>query len=236
MTLANGQQPLYASVGNQQSLSGPVGSGDFTNIATNNAVDGVYTLNGTPCAIGDIIDLAHPDGAFDPLTDIDAGGMKRRDLGGGSFADAIIQLKDPLLSQLIDEGFTVVLEGFLPVGVAFNTVTLGLTDDDGAPAPFAAVNEFAIECWSYDEVSDLYIEDDLPTLGAANKFAVTMTAGKQSMSLNGGDVHTHAAPGVGPLLDQVYMAIPGGNADIRLRSFAFYEVVDDADLPALSAL
>jgi hypothetical protein len=222
--------------GYQQSLSGVLASGDFTNIATNNAADGVYTLNGNPVAIGDIIDLAHPNTVFDSVADIDAGGIGPHETTPDNFVDTLLVLKEPLLSQLIDNGFTLVVETFIPTTELSTGFTFNAYDDDFDPAAYAVCNTQYIECWSYDNESDLYVDDDLPTQNAVNKFAVTFTDARQAMSLNGGVVYSHEASGLGALTDLLDLAVPAAHPDTRLRSFAFYEPVDDADLPTLSIL
>lgn len=237
MVLTNGQLPLYASGGNQQNHGGPTASGDFTNIATNNAADGVYTLNGAPCAIDDIIDMASPFTAFDPVQDIDAGGIKVRVVEASTFGRTMA-LKDPVLASMVSNGFTIVCEIFCSA----HTSTDITTSNDGETE---YANQFAV--FNQGTAQDLIALADLTqvegasdtTAGfvqdAVNKVAFTVTDVAISASVNGGAVLVLAFPGISLNTVNAYLGM-GGDANARLRAFAIYEPVDDADLPTLSAL
>lgn len=216
----------------QQNLSGAVASGDFTNIATNNAADGIYTLNGEACAIGDIIDLDHPDTFFDPVLDIDMDGIKARDAGGGNWNGRSLEINTPLLTTLLTGGFTIVLEAFVAAdGVigaslhdsAFNFERVGAMD--AADVNLNGDNES--RSWEIEALN-------LPVPDAVNKLAVTFLAGSISASLNGGTV-AGVTDTILADVDNIVLQL-NGSENLRLRSFAFYEVVDDTDLPTLSAL
>jgi hypothetical protein len=106
-----------------QFTPGMIASGDFTNIATNNAADGVYTINGSAVAITDIIDLNLPGWvAFDPVQDIDAGGIKPRSGSG-----RIFPLTTTVLADVVPDGFTMVYDFY----VGANTICdLTTANDD----------------------------------------------------------------------------------------------------------
>lgn len=222
----------------------PIASGDFTNIATNNAVDGVYTLNGSPCAIGDIIDLAFPDGNFNPALDLDAGGIHPRDTGGGGSRETALYLKEPLLSQVL-AGYTAVFEAnFASNDVGGFTSTVLVVHAPDYPDYNFDAGLFAswkaggspIDAVSLTSVLDnnLDFTDKIGSAGI-HKIALTATDSKVVASIDGGAIFTFAEGGIGAACTAFYFNI-GGDLDARLRSFAFYEVVDDADLPSLSAL
>jgi hypothetical protein len=216
----------------QQSLAGIVASGDFTNIATNNAVDGIYTLNGEAAALGDIIDLDNDETAFDPVADIDAGGIKAKADNGAARSLAI---NEPLLSDLLANGFTMTMEMFSGQGVSMELDLFDPSDFD--PFGFFAYGSEAgdISLYSWDGFG---LDDNSPIpQGQIFKFAITATAERMAYSLNGGAAQPLARSGITAGMNTIKMAM---NANLdrsgRLRSFAFYEPVDDADLPTLSAL
>lgn len=221
----------------QQNLSGPIASGDFTNIATNNAADGVYTIGGVPCAIGDIIDLDHDEVNFDPILDIDAGGIKCRDMGGGAFQTRQIPINTPLLTTLLADGFSLLMD-FL----ADDTVSLGVSVHDNAfnmdaggtstNDPLGPTTRTSVTDKDFNQIDDTV---HYPVLSQLNKFAMTVAADRVSASVNGAAAVTVAGPGLDALMANLVMSFAGSEGG-RLRSFAFYEVVDDADLPSLSAL
>lgn len=211
-----------------------IASGDFTNIATNNAADGVYTLNGVPCAIGDIIDVSHPDGYFDPLVDIDGEGLKARDLGGESYNGLILEMKEPLLSTLLD-GFTVVLDCLTGPAAPDGGATMSMHDVpfNVNPVADARLNETVL--YALDE-SDYYNNTDYLILPSQiNKIAFTLTEDRMAVSINGMTAHAVESGCLGGGVTNVSIQTRAGPAN-RLRSFAFYEVVDDGDLPTLSTL
>lgn len=215
--------------------SAPIASGNFTNIATNNAADGVYTLNGVPCVIGDIIDLDHAETTFNAVTDIDAGGIKCPDGGGGSFITRQLAMNTPLLTSLLADGFTLLLEFYVEekVGASLSV------HDDAFNFEAAAISQYTVgfkntkvQDKDYNEVTDSV---HYPALLQENKLAITVAADRVSASVNGAVIVTRAGSGLDASMQSVVISFSAG-ADERLRSFAFYEVVDDADLPALSAL
>ena len=215
----------------------PIASGNFTNIATNNAADGVYTLNGQMVAIGDIIDLAHPENNFDSVLDIDAGGIKCRDDGGGSFLTRQFAINDPLLTTALTDGFTVLCEidaeEDVSLGIschddAFNFDTGGVARNVD-PSP----QEINVSGTDFGTVRDFA---NFPTMNAISKFALTVASDRVSGSINGSTaITTSPVGGLDATLANIVFSLSAG-ANSRLRSFAFYEVVDDADLPTLSAL
>lgn len=225
----------------QQNLSGPLASGDFTNIATNNAADGVYTLNGSPATIGDIIDLDHPDGAFDPVQDIDTDGIKARDTGGGGGMGQgrSLIMQASLSTALLASGYTAVLEVF-PDDLSAGFFAISeFSDDWSFDVSSASVDGFTVKQYTESSGSDDWSLDhperDLPTADAINKVALTITPTYVSASLNGGPAFRVTGTTDFGNFDLVRIDTPI-NLGARLRSFAFYEVVDDADLPTLSAL
>lgn len=236
MTLTNGQLPLYACGGSQQNLSGPIAFGMFTNIATNNAADGVYTLNGTPCAIGDIIDLASEWTDFDPVADIDAGGIKVF-VDGPSVFGRTMAMTGPLLISITD-GFTVVYEFFCSADTVVDITAMSDDEVEYAYQHASFRVEPARDIIGLGDLTQAEEAEDA-TAGIAqsqiNKIAFTVTDEKISASLNGGAVLPLPFAGISVNTSIVYIGM-GGDVDARLRSFAFYEVVDDADLPTLSAL
>lgn len=200
----------------------PMASGTF------NALGGHYTLNGTACAITDIIDTAHPDGNFDPATDIDAGGV---------ISPAALYLKNPLLSAVLG-GFTVLFEA----NFTSTAGTLTQLSVAAADYPDYNFNIGALVVWQAgvtDQVGLTSVSDSrvfmnrLHTTGV-HKIAMTCRANSISASVDGQAVDTYAAAGTDPTSTACYFQI-GNDPSARIRSFAFYGVVDDSDLPSLSA-
>jgi hypothetical protein len=70
---------------------------------------------------------------------------------------------------------------------------------------------------------------------AINKVAFTITTAKVVGSVNGGEILSLAFGGISEDTVTMYLGF-SGELDIRLRSFTFQEAVEDAALPALSAL
>lgn len=213
--------------------AGQLASGNFTNIATNNAADGVYTINGQMVAITDIIDLNNPYSTFNPETDIDAGGIKPRDPGGGFFLENSIEIKEPLLSSLLANGFTILLECYTDT----STISVDCHDPDFNVETSASL--------STSTGSGIYAQDgtftqsgaDLPTEESINKFSATITDTHMAYSLNGAaTVAITAGQALGGAIDQIQLQVSSISGNGRLRAFTFYEVVDDTDLPTLSAL
>lgn len=210
---------------------GALASGDFTNIATNNAADGIYTLNGVPCAIGDILAPADDDpNNFDPVLDIDVGGIKSRFLGGVSYSARIMVIVDPLLTTLLN-GYTVLFEIYCGTADDGSTQITpnnsGFSIDTYAQASLDQTKLFAIDATEYLGIHEL-------TPSAINRIAFTMTDARMAVSVNGGTVHAiESGCLTGAELLQIFF---GTGANGRLRSFTFYEVVDDAALLTLSAM
>lgn len=210
-----------------------IASGDFT--ATADIAGGVYTLNGAPCAFGDIFDLASPDANYDPAFNIDSGGIKT---GGFGAHPAYLPIKDPLLASMLADGFTVVLEFYYESNI---DVQMQLHDPDFDLVPNTQVlynlgnvqSSSSVQNVNYDGLSGRG-----PSPGEINKLVSTIADDRVSLSLNGGAVVTVSGTGLDPALSAAYFQLNDLNtaADQRLRSFAFYEVVADADLPALSDL
>lgn len=217
----------------QQILAGPVASGDFTNIATNNAADGVYTLNGSPCAITDIIDLSNPNNAFDPVRDIDSGGIKAYDDGVGIHGRQL-ELKDPLKATVLADGMTIVLECLTGSAAPEGGVSIVPHDDDFNLNTFAECNLADTDLFALDE--NEYFSTSYKMLpNQINKVAFTLSDGRMAVSLNGGAVHAIESGCFSIGITNVSMST-AADLTSRLRSFVIYEVVDDADLPGLSAL
>jgi hypothetical protein len=212
--------------------------GDFTNIATNDATDGVYTLNGVPCAIGDIIDVAHSDGNFDPLIDVDSGGIKPKDAGGGSVTDTFLYLTEPLLTQILG-GYTAVFEvmfegdaqGAALEATAYDVPDYNITSGLIAQFKIGAPDRIRLvdTANNFTDFSDEFLTSGI------HKIAFTATTEKMVASVDGRPIVLVEEPGLDPLCTGYFFAIKD-ELSARLRSFAFYGVVDDADLPTLSAL
>jgi hypothetical protein len=208
-----------------------VASGDFTNIATNNAADGVYTLNGATVAITDIIDTENDYGAFDPVVDIDAGGIKSH--SGGFTA---IYMKDPLLSSLIATGFTLVVELFYGADMSVNC---NAHDDDQGPNLSYVETQGQVRLLVGGPgpgYQTLAVNDEVPPEDEICKVAMTFVDSGISYSLNGLPIHTLAVDPLRSGWTHIGITMGSGGAANRIRSFAYYEPVADADLPTLSAL
>lgn len=208
-----------------------IASGDFTNIATNNAADGIYTLNGVPCAIGDILAAADGDASnFDPVLDIDVGGIKSRFLGGVSYSARIMVIVDPLLTTLLN-GYTVLFEIYCGTAddgsIQITPNNSGFSIDTYAQASLDQTKLFAIDATEYLGIHEL-------TPSSINRIAFTMTDARMAVSVNGGTVHAiESGCLTGAELLQIFA---GTGPNGRLRSFAFYEVIADGGLSDLSAL
>lgn len=221
-------------LGLSPSIGVSVASGDFTNIATANAADGVYTLNGNTVSIEDLIEGTSPT-SFDPA-DVDEGGLFCPEADPGNYSARYLQLKDPLKSQLLASGFTVVWEFY---AAEFVGLTLSL-NGGGLTAEVSSTNQGPLDLtYVYDPPNgDYYAESSevYPALGQVNKVAASFTETGLAISVNGsGPLATAGGTGLDPAFTDIQMMF-NGKADERLRSFAFYEPVDDADLPALSSL
>lgn len=228
MTLANGQLPLYAT-GGQQNFGGPVASGDFT-VGQMDAVAGVYTLDGEPCAIGDIIDLTEDAGNFDPLTDIDAGGV----IGD----EAVLYLKAPLLTTLLASGFTVVFDAYMTSSAILKIQAQDHPDEEFfAYCSFQqAPDEANIDLYTTEDNSDVYTPGYPLAHDTIHRAAFTMTGTRMALSIDGGAVIVNEHPGIAATFEAIKFSINSSLDDARLRSFAFYAPADDADLPTLSTL
>jgi hypothetical protein len=222
----------------------PIASGMFTNISSANAADGIYTLNGNPAALGDIIDLSFPDGNFDPGLDLDSNGIMPRPTGGGGSRETTLYLKAPLVASILD-GYTAVF-----------SANFASTDQGGFTATVLHAACFDYPNYTTQpEVVSQWKENDVPpgvvkmfsaignetdfggeiSSSGIHKIAITATAEKIVASVDGGPTFSVAEPGIDQVCNGFYFNI-GGDLASRLRSFEFYEPVDDADLPALSAL
>ena len=206
-----------------------LGSGDFTNIATNNAADGVYNLNGSPCAIGDIIDLTSPYTSFNPATQIDAGGIKTNGTIGDH--DITLALKDPLNSTIIAGGATFVFE-FSWALEAYETMELQACED-GGPLSYAGGGPSGSSQYG-SPISGTSFDDTITWPAGINKMAITMTATKIVSSVNGGAIKSAVGTVINGSINGIVMAF-SASASGRFRSFIVYEPVSDAELPGLSA-
>jgi hypothetical protein len=219
-------------------------SGNFTDIGSANAADGIYTLNGSPAALEDIIDVNFPDGNFDPLQDMDANGIMPRPTGGGGSRETNLYLKDPLASTIVG-GYTAVFEAnFASTDQGgFTTTVLHAACFDYPnynvqPEVKSQWQEGAIPPGSVNMFSALGNETDFGgeiASAGIHKIAITATADKMVASVDGGAIFSVAEAGIDPACTGFYFNI-GGDLAARLRSFAFYAPVTDAELPALSAL
>lgn len=211
-----------------------IASGDFTNIATNNAADGIYTIDGAPVAIGDIIDLDHGETNIDPVLDIDAGGIKCRDSGGGSFTPRQIAINTPLLTSLLTDGFTALCEFDAQEDLA---ITMSCHDDEfNFESRGATTNQDPDPKRTriYDKTGEDYTDlNNYPLLGQVSKLAVTIAADRVSASINGSAVIVSDFGGLDPSQASIVFTF-GAGENSRFQSFSFYEVLVDADLPQLS--
>ena len=215
--------------------------GSFVEIGTSDLAGGSYTLYGVPCALEDIIDLSDPDANFNPELDLDAGGVKPRDVGGGNYSGRSLSINEPLLSDIIANGCTAVFEIYADPAT---TNTIGLYGGD--PPTYSSSAEATLRSIFPAETDDAVLrfsahsgaldQFPIPDLGGGlQKVALTITASGMSGSVNGGAIKTSANVFLDASLTKLYFAV-GSAPDGRLRSFAFYEPVEDADLPTLSAL
>ncbi len=203
-------------------------SGDFTNIV--NAVDGIYTLNGAPVPITDVFNTSHPDNTFDPINDIDAGGIK----GGTGFF-----LVDSIVAQLVD-GFTVVLECYFDRTAANARISLNMADPDYniiAGLQLAGSTSLdRITIATIPSLGDPAIQhNNLFQTTGIHKIAFTFAANKTVFSLDGGAILSLAQSTLEAATDRIYFgALNMGTT--RLRSITLYTEQDDSDLPSLSDL
>lgn len=214
-----------------------VAAGDFMNIATNNAADGVYTLNGQTVPITDIIDVGNPNGNFDPAIDIDADGIKAREVESEDpnfGASRSIILQPSLSASLLAEGYTFVIEYFMAEGTVGNFDLIEFSEDFEFDVSSASARHDSVKAYT-EQNGNEFAPDTAPTLDAVNKLAGTITGTGVSLSLNGAPTFHSAGTTDLSHFDLVRFETPA-NLTARLRSFAFYDLVDDADLPTLSAL
>jgi hypothetical protein len=219
-----------------------VASGNLTNIATNNAADGVYTLNGETVAITDIVDATNGETNFDPVVDLDADGIKLRDDGGGAFLTRQLAMTPALAATLLTTGFTIVAELYAGTTISFSVSAHDdafTMDAGGTTTHSAAIPDVQSEV-KYTSVTDKDFNGPtdatkFPAFSQISKFALTVAADRVSASINGSELVTQVGPGLDAAMAQVVLSL-SGDGDARLRSFTFYDVVADADLPTLSAL
>jgi len=209
-------------------VNGAIASGDFTQ-GSFNAVTGTYTLNGSPATLEDIIDLSAPDNNFDPLTDMDAGGVK------AVLGTEKLVLKNPLSSQ-VAVGFTLVFDVYVGTPGLLRYVRIQLFNSDYSQNAYASSNGSGIDLFAINEEelidnSGIYAHN----ADSINRVAFTVVDDAISASLNGGVVASLAHGGVNANTAIIYFEF-AGDADTRLRAFAFYDPVSDASLPAFSAL
>jgi hypothetical protein len=204
-------------------------SGDFTDITTNNVLDGVYTLNGAPVAITDIIDLSNPNTIFDPVDDVDAGGLK---INGGGYSG--IYLTNALATTMLSAGFTMLVEFYWAPDT---TMSVMVHDNDQNAFSYIEIyDDDFVRLNSLPDNSD--VTGEMPTEGAVNKLAVTFTDTAITYSLNGLPVHSLSGDILRPAWTMVGITISRLAAEdsARIRVFDIYAPIDDADLPTLSAL
>lgn len=231
---------LKLGVGISSATPQPVASGNFTNIATNNAADGVYTIDGEMVAIGDIIDLDHGENNFDSILDIDAGGIKTRQ-SGANYISRQFAINDPLLTDLLTSGFTVLCEIYgegstvLGLSVHDNEFTFdaggGTRNEPEVPEISPEVLRTFVSDKNFNQTND---DTQYPVLSQVNKFALTVASDRVSASVNGAPIVTVAGSGLDAAMANIVFTL-SGDGTVRLRSFAFYDLVDDAALPTLSS-
>lgn len=214
------------------SLPAAIASGDFTGSVID-AVNGTYTFNGSAVAIEDIIDCTKP--AFDPDLDIDAGGIKLRDTAGRE-----INFIGDLLTECLTNGYTIVLE-FNPGEDA----TIGLYNYDSSDFdPISWITVFVDILAGTPNAQQLQSSDattvdltESALVSQTNKVAMTMTAARMAISLNGASVTAHEHPAVVTGMNFVgfTLGVTEATTAARIRSFAVYPPQLDADLPGLSA-
>jgi hypothetical protein len=218
--------------------SSPIASGNFTNIATNNAADGVYTLNGEMVEITDIIDTSATEGTpselvanFNPATDVDSGGIISR--SGGTILTLVQSLQDELFAS----GYTVVFDVLLGNG----NFQLENLDWDGSFDGGLSLNASDSMTVYYDLFENVNSSDitnfpgDTLDTAQVHRVAMTVLDSSMSLSIDGGAVVSSPNPGFDAGTDTITFTTDDNTAVGRLRSFAFYEVVDDADLSNLSS-
>jgi hypothetical protein len=208
---------------------------DFTDLGVIDAVNGEYYVNGAPSTIGDIIDLNQ----FDPVDKIDAGGI--RPLEGENAV--IVPIAEPLNTTLLTGGYTVVMECLFETNAYVETRVL-VAEGGPEPRPYAlfsadwdnATDDY-IEVWSYNE-NAIYEFNGIGPASGVQKVAATMTPARQAVCVSGGTVYSHEHPGMGVLSGFVQIRGGGqltGAPNFRIKKLTFYEPVDDADLPGLTA-
>jgi hypothetical protein len=206
-----------------------IASGNFTNIATNNAADGAYTLNGVPCAITDIIDMGSEDTNLDLIADLDADGIFCPD---GVLSTRSIAIKSPLLDTLLADGFSMIIEYQATASAAVQTVVHD--PDFNLYTSMRALSDDEFTQLTDKTNNHIQTFPQAPLIGQINKTAFTCIDNSMSASTNGATAVTLSGDGaLDILMSAVFLAFEA-DVDSRLRSFAFYEVVDDADLPTLS--
>jgi hypothetical protein len=215
-------------------------SGDFMNIATSNAADGIYTLNGAPSTLEAVIDVDNPNATFNPATDIDAGGIKQHDDGAGGSISSELYINTPLVDVLLTDGFTCVLDAYfhVPTMDDMAAIVVSVFDADynweaGASLVWGLIDRLRLKSGDGTDF-------DTPNVVTQNgpiKMAVTITNDGVRASINGGAVISLAGPVFGESPAQIFFSVGGAvESDTRLRSFAFYEPVEDPYLTAISAL
>lgn len=232
MSIITHDAALFGTAGcgcHQQVLGGAIAGGDFTNIATNNAADGIYTLNGESIEIGDIIDLGNS--SFDLVNDLDAEGIKAH--FDDPFWNGInLQMTPALVAMLLADGFTAILD----VNFA-NISTEQISVDVHGPGltPNQSIYTSPSVGSSISSLTD-YNEWATPKPGAgSSRIALTYTETKMSLSINGSAVLSLNDGGFNESCTNVAILFTGEEV-ARLRSFSFRAVAADADLPTLSAL
>lgn len=217
---------------NHQQNYGAVASGDFTAVGEADAAGGVYTLNGAPCALGDIVDLAHAGSTLNPETMIDANGIR---------TSVNFYLKDPLRSTVLTNGCTLVMTAdWVDAPIAISAAQFDNAEDQSIQAYWGnGGGADSLYVLSYDYVDQTWNDPaDLPIDDQVNKLAVTFAADHVSVSVNGEAVRRFEEVGIHAAMVDFYFAFVNldGDGAGRFKSFVFYEPVDDADLPTLSAL
>jgi hypothetical protein len=211
-----------------------IASGNFMNIVTNNAADGIYKINGSTVAITDIIDLALPGWvAFDPVQDIDAGGIKPRNGSG-----RIFPLTQAVVQEVVPTGFTIVYDFYAGADTIVDITT---ANDDQSEYGYQYARYRTQDGQDIIGLADILngaLAENISPAGivpnADNKIAFVMTPDRIAASLNGGATVSLAAAGISANTTVIALGL-GGDADARLHGFDLFEVVSNEDLSTLSA-
>lgn len=226
----------------------PIGGGDFTVTSEINVVNGAYTLNGQMVALSDLVDCSNPGSWFDPVNDIDAGGIKMFvDDGQGGLLGRQIYFTNDLIAACIG-GYTIVME--VLAGTDDCMLDVYSQNVDGSIYSEAGIQwdyiraEFRQYLYAIPDGSSFLDEtnpptSDLPTGSPSTtvKVAITFASDHMAISVAGSAPRNVPSPGVDPSMTMFLFSTNSQHGDTsgRLRNFSIYEPVDDADLSTLSA-